>query len=68
MSDESLRILELSIDRLIERCQTLEAENQRLKDKDAAMKTERSQLLQQHDNTRGKVEAMITRLKAMEQG
>ncbi len=67
MPDESLRVLEQSIDRLIDRCQTLEAENQRLKEKDAVMKTERAQLRQQHDNTRSKVEAMITRLKAMEQ-
>ncbi len=67
MAEQIFEHLEQQIERLISRCQTLQQENAQLLKRDAEWKAERAQLLQTRDNTRSKVEAMISRLKAMEQ-
>lgn len=67
MSENALQRLELQIDRLLQRCQMLEAENLRLQQRETSLVAERAQLLQVRDSTRAQIEAMISRLKAMEQ-
>ncbi len=67
MSEQILEHLEQQIDQLIGRCQQLQQRNQLLEQKAANWKSERAQLLQSRDAIHGKVEAMISRLKALEQ-
>ncbi len=67
MSEHYFNALEQKIDQLLERVQQLELENRYLRTQDARLREERAQLLQLHDQTRNKVEGMITRLKALEQ-
>ncbi|MCV6588798.1 MAG: DUF904 domain-containing protein [Marinobacterium sp.] len=59
MSEHYFDQLESHIVELLERCQTLEQENQQLR-------TERSRLLEVNALTRHRVEAMIQRLKSLE--
>ncbi|MEH6627463.1 MAG: TIGR02449 family protein [Motiliproteus sp.] len=67
MSEQILENLEQQIDQLIDRCQQLQQRNRVLEQKESSWKFERNQLLKSRDATQGKVEAMIRRLKAMEQ-
>ncbi|NVK44326.1 MAG: TIGR02449 family protein [Oceanospirillaceae bacterium] len=67
MSDHYFDALERKIDQLLDHCHRLEQENVRLRQQEATLKEERARLLQLNDQTRGKVEAMIQRLKALEQ-
>ncbi|KEA63458.1 hypothetical protein ADIMK_2237 [Marinobacterium lacunae] len=67
MSEHYFNALEQKIDRLLTRLQQLERENGHLRDQEARLREERAQLLQLHDQTRDKVEGMISRLKALEQ-
>ncbi len=67
MSDLSIDTLSQKIDMLIQRCQLLQDENSQLKTQLASWQSERLQLIQKSDLARTKVEAMITRLKALEQ-
>ena len=60
------KALELKINQLIDLCRTLDAQNKALMQEKANWKTERAKILQQKEEARSKVEAMITRLKAME--
>ncbi len=67
MSESPLETLESKIDHLLDYCRRLERENQRLLQRERSLLAERSQLLQTRDSTRAKIEAMIGRLRAMEQ-
>ncbi len=67
MSNHYFDALETKIDRLLAYAQKLEIENQRLQEQDQRLREERAQLLQLHEQTRQKVEGMISRLKALEQ-
>ena len=67
MSEQTFEHLERQIDRLIERYHNLQDENEKLLKRELEWKTERAQLLQTRNSTQSKVEAMISRLKAMEQ-
>jgi len=67
MNQEHLTILEQKIDQLMAYCDHLEQENARLRHQEHILKQERLQLIQVNDQTRQKVEAMIQRLKALEQ-
>ncbi len=58
--------LEHQLDQLIKRCESLQHENQQLLRRETEWKSERARLLQARDSTQSKVEAMISRLKAME--
>lgn len=60
------KALELKINQLIDLCKKLDAQNKTLMQEKANWKTERAKILQQKEDARSKVEAMITRLKAME--
>ncbi len=66
MARSDLQQLEEKIDRLISVCDQLQAENQSLRDREAVLLKERSQLVEKNETARSRVEAMITRLKNLE--
>ena len=65
--DLELKRLEKRLDELVVICKQLQEENQSLRNRQDTMTAERATLLQKNEQVRGRVEAMITRLKAMEQ-
>lgn len=67
MSEQDLRTLESQVEQLIQYCQRLELENRRLHRSETQLKEERNRLQQLHNDTRKRVDAMITRLKSLEQ-
>jgi cell division protein ZapB len=60
--------LEKRLDELLKRYQQLETENQSLKVKQESLVKEKANLLAKTTLAKTKVETMITRLKAMEEG
>ncbi|MEH6649670.1 MAG: DUF904 domain-containing protein [Motiliproteus sp.] len=66
MSETPQNNLHHSVEQLISYCQRLELQNQQLKTSEQALKLERNRLLLVRDKTQKRVEAMISRLKAME--
>jgi len=66
MADNPLKALESKIDQLIALCQELNLENQTLKADAARWQQERQDLIDKNEFARGKVEAMLNRLRAME--
>ncbi len=65
--DTELRALERRVDELIHCVERLRDENRSLRESQAALNTERARLIEKTEEARGRVEAMITRLKSMEQ-
>ncbi len=55
------------VDQLLAYCQKLEADNAALRELQEDWQNERARLLQKNDLARNKIEAMIGRLKALEQ-
>ncbi|HSX60205.1 MAG TPA: TIGR02449 family protein [Tahibacter sp.] len=55
------------IDRLVELCQRLSEENRSLRQSQEQLANERALLLQKNEQARTRVEAMIARLKSLEQ-
>ncbi|MDX1500469.1 MAG: TIGR02449 family protein [Woeseiaceae bacterium] len=66
--EEELKRLEKRVDALVQVCDQLQDENRSLKQRQDALTAERATLLQKNEQVRARVEAMIGRLKAMEQG
>ena len=62
------RTLEEKIDRLIRICNKLEEENRALREQQSSLIAERAALIEKSELARSRVEAMITRLRAMEVG
>ncbi len=62
-----LKRLENRLDELVVICNQLKEENRSLKQRQDALTAERASLLQKNEQVRARVEAMIGRLKAMEQ-
>lgn len=67
MTESYFNALEQKIDQILERYNKLEEENQQLRDRERPLKEERAQLSQINEQTQAKIEAMITRLKSLEQ-
>lgn len=65
--DIELKRLEKRLDELVVICKKLQEENESLRLRQDNLTAERATLLQKNEQVRGRVEAMITRLKAMEQ-
>lgn len=63
-----LRRLEQRVDALVDVCDQLQGENRSLKQRQDTLTAERATLLQKNEQVKARVEAMIGRLKAMEQG
>ncbi|ANB17001.1 TIGR02449 family protein [Dokdonella koreensis] len=55
------------VDRLVELCRRLSEENRVLRQSQEHLATERAQLLARNEQARSRVEAMILRLKSLEQ-
>lgn len=67
MSAEKLRALEHQIDQLIYRCNQLQEEVRQLQQQESSWKKERVKLIEKNELARTRVEAMIHRLRALEQ-
>lgn len=67
MEPQQLKILESKIDELVKVCDQLYDENRALKANESFLLGERSRLLEKNEEARVKVEAMIGRLKTLEQ-
>ena len=63
-----LKRLEQRIDELVATVLQLKEENRALRQRQDAISTERASLLQKNEQVRARVEAMIGRLRTMEQG
>ena len=66
--EDDLKRLEGRLDDLVQVCDRLQSENKSLKEQQDSLSKERAPLLQNNEQVRGRVEAMIVRLKSMEQG
>ncbi|MGB5347116.1 MAG: TIGR02449 family protein [Woeseia sp.] len=66
--ENDLKRLEQRVDALVKVCDQLQDENRTLKHRQDTLTSERATLLQKNEQVRARVEAMIGRLKAMEQG
>jgi cell division protein ZapB len=64
--DLELQRIEKRIEELVSICNQLKEENKSLRQRQDILMSERAGLLQKNDLVRGRVEAMIERLKAME--
>lgn len=62
-----LQSLERRIDALLSLCDRLREENRVLRASQEQLNSERAALLEKNDLARSRIEAMISRLKAMEQ-
>lgn len=67
MERSTLQRFSDKIDKLLEHCNALEADNASLKALQEDWHNERAKLLQKNDLARNKIEAMIGRLKTLEQ-
>jgi len=65
--EHSLLAIGDRLDRLVELCRTLQDENRSLRHSQEQLASERSQLLARNELARSRVEAMIMRLKSLEQ-
>jgi len=66
--ERELKRLEKRVDALVGVCDQLQDENKSLKQRQDVLTSARANLLQKNEQVRARVEAMIGRLKAMEQG
>lgn len=66
--EAELKRLEERVDALVRVCDQLQDENRSLRQRQDVLTAERANLLQKNEQVRARVEAMIGRLKAMEQG
>lgn len=65
--ETELKRLEKRLEELVSAVKHLQDENRALRHRQDALMAERATLLQKNEQTRSRVEAMIVRLKAMEQ-
>lgn len=64
--DTEIRLLERRVDELIRCVDRLRDENRSLRESQATLIAERARLIEKTEEARGRVEAMIVRLKSME--
>lgn len=67
MEPSSIQRLSEKVDQLLEHCRELENERAELKSQQHEWQSERAKLLEKNDLARNKIEAMIGRLKSLEQ-
>ncbi len=66
MDNTQIEKLSAKVDELITICEELKQENQLLRSSEHGMREERSVLIEKNELARSKVEAMISRLKALD--
>lgn len=64
---QSLLAIGDRLDRLLDLCRTLQEENRSLRHSQEQLSLERAQLIARNEQARTRVEAMILRLKSLEQ-
>ena len=65
--DQELKRLETRVAELVATCGKLNGDNHTLRERLESLTAERANLLAKNDEVRGRVEAMISRLKALEE-
>jgi len=68
VTEQELHKLEVRLEELVNTITRLKEENRSLRNQQESMVTERAGLIEKSEMARTRVEAMISRLKAMEQG
>ncbi len=68
VTEQELLKLEVRLEELVATITRLKEENRSLRNQQDSMVTERAGLIEKSEMARSRVEAMINRLKAMEQG
>lgn len=68
MSEQNLKTLEGKIDELIGFCAHLQQENESLREREASLLKERTALMEKTHLARDRVEQMVERLKALQEG
>jgi len=66
MEELDIKKLEERVDELIQAIERLQSENKSLRDSRSSLEAERTQLIEKSELARSRVEAMISRLKALE--
>ncbi|MDX1345962.1 MAG: TIGR02449 family protein [Sedimenticolaceae bacterium] len=67
MADKELKMLESRVSELIDACMHLKEENKTLRASQETLVNERAALIEKTEMARNRVEAMISRLKALEE-
>jgi cell division protein ZapB len=67
MEQPELKALAHKLDRLVDYCQKLEKDNAAMRELQDDWNRERAMLMQKNDLAKNKIEAMIGRLRALEQ-
>ncbi len=67
MANFDIDLLERQVDGLIRLCQRLQEENASLRVRQELLMTERGELIEKNEQARSRVEAMLSRLRAMEE-
>ena len=67
MSDSALKTLEAKIDELIAFAAHLQKENDRLRERETSLLTERASLIEKNQVVRQRVETIVSRIKAMQE-
>ena len=65
--DQNLSVIDERVDRLLALCRSLQEENRSLRASQEVLVGERAQLIARNEQARTRVEAMIARLKSLEQ-
>ncbi|MCU0835886.1 MAG: TIGR02449 family protein [Chromatiaceae bacterium] len=68
MANFDLSTFERDVDHLIQVCRKLREENSSLRTRQDSLVAERAELIEKTELARSRVEAMIARLKSMEEG
>jgi len=68
VTEQELLKLEVRLEELVSSIERLKEENRSLRNQQDSMVSERANLIEKNEMARSRVEAMINRLKAMEQG
>ncbi len=68
VTEQELLKLEVRLEELVSSIERLKEENRSLRNQQDSMVTERAGLIEKNEMARSRVEAMINRLKSMEQG
>lgn len=67
MTKFDIDLLERQVNALIQLCRRLQDENTSLRARQEALMTERGELIEKNEQARSRVEAMLSRLRAMEE-
>jgi len=68
VTEQELQKLEVRLEELVNTIARLKEENRSLRNQQDSLVSERANLIEKNEMARTRVEAMINRLKAMEQG